>query len=100
MRPVLPVFDYAVNYAYISKVLCANKAKPAMHCNGKCHLMKELAKAAENEKPSSPDRKNAPLENDFLFFEPLKSINLNIICFDDQSDINSVYSNLYTAPDS
>jgi hypothetical protein len=57
LKPVFPVIDYIVNYEYISKVLCVNKDKPKMHCNGKCHLMKELAKASENEKPISSDKK-------------------------------------------
>ncbi len=47
VKPVLPVVEYMVNYDYISKVLCENKAKPKLKCNGKCHLMKELAKASE-----------------------------------------------------
>ncbi|MBP4140542.1 hypothetical protein J3S90_01855 [Flavobacterium sp. P4023] len=50
IKPILPVLEYVVNYDYISKVLCINKDKPMMHCNGKCHLMKELAKASESEK--------------------------------------------------
>ena len=57
-KPVFPVIDYAFNYDYISKVLCVNKNKPEMKCNGKCHLMKELAKASEGEKPNSSDKKN------------------------------------------
>ncbi|MBX9808301.1 MAG: hypothetical protein K2X95_10950, partial [Flavobacteriaceae bacterium] len=63
LKPVFPVIDYIVNYEYISKVLCVNKDKPKMHCNGKCHLMKELAKAAENEKPISPNKKTVFLES-------------------------------------
>ena len=37
-----------------------------MHCNGKCHLMKELAKAAEQEKPLS-DKKALQKEAEVLF---------------------------------
>ena len=57
IKPALPVLDYVVNYEYISKVLCVNKAKPKLQCNGKCHLMKELAKTAENEVPISSNKK-------------------------------------------
>ena len=28
---------------YIIAKYCVNKDKPEMHCNGKCHLMKQLA---------------------------------------------------------
>ncbi|HEX9151463.1 MAG TPA: hypothetical protein VF842_05230, partial [Flavobacterium sp.] len=59
LKPLFPVLEYAVNYEYISKVLCVNKAKPMMHCNGKCHLMKELAKAQEQEKQTPSNKKNA-----------------------------------------
>ncbi len=59
LKPVLPVVDYIVNYEYISKVLCINKAKPKLNCNGKCHLMKELAKTSESETPISSNKKIA-----------------------------------------
>lgn len=66
-----------------------------MHCNGKCHLMKELAKASENEKPISPDKKVASPENEVLFFQEVKSLQILNIYFQKPSNINSEYSNLY-----
>lgn len=39
------VMHYWFNYAYYAEVLCENKDKPEMHCNGSCALSKELAKA-------------------------------------------------------
>jgi len=51
-RPLVPLMEYAVNYDYISTVLCINKSKPELHCNGKCYLSKELAKT--NDSDSSP----------------------------------------------
>ncbi|AZA78996.1 hypothetical protein EG347_16480 [Chryseobacterium sp. G0186] len=44
-RPLIPLVEYAVNYNYIVDTLCINKNKPEVHCNGKCYLSKELAKA-------------------------------------------------------
>ncbi|HEY4617911.1 MAG TPA: hypothetical protein VIH09_06930 [Flavobacterium sp.] len=100
LKPVFPVIDYAVNYDYISKVLCINKEKPAMHCNGKCHLMKELAKASETEKPISSDKKqNVNVLND-LFVEELFTFNLAIIDRKDKPSFNSKYTNLYSHLDS
>lgn len=58
----MPVFEYIANYDYISTVLCINKDVPAMACNGKCHLMKELAKASDLEKPTSQDKKHTSAE--------------------------------------
>lgn len=95
LKPVFPVIDYIVNHEYISKVLCVNKAKPMMHCNGKCHLMAELAKAAENEKPISSDKKNAVQELEVLFFERIKSFHIAFVYFDEKQKVNSNYSNLY-----
>lgn len=51
-RPLIPLVEYAVNYDYISTVLCINKSKPELHCNGKCYVSKELAKT--NDSDSSP----------------------------------------------
>lgn len=42
--------SFKANQAYIAKELCENKAKPQMHCNGRCHLKKQLAKQQEQER--------------------------------------------------
>jgi len=71
-----------------------------MHCNGKCHLMKELAKASETEKPISSDKKqNVNVLND-LFVEELFTFNLAIIDRKDKPSFNSKYTNLYSHLDS
>lgn len=95
LKPVVPVFQYVINYEYISEVLCINKEKPEMHCNGKCHLMQELAKASEDEKPLS-EKKSHHSEVEVLFIEELAS-------FDFSSEKQfvaktpiSFYSNLYS----
>lgn len=49
IRPVVPVLDYLIDYDYIATVLCINKDKPELACNGKCYLMKEMAKVAEDQ---------------------------------------------------
>jgi len=95
LKPVLPVINYVLNYEYISKVLCVNKAKPKMQCNGKCHLMKELAKTSENEKPISSDKKIATQESEVLFLEEMNSFKITIVYFDEKQQINCDYSNLY-----
>ena len=48
LRPVMPLIDYTVNYSYITKNLCENRAKKEMGCNGKCYLAKELSKSSQN----------------------------------------------------
>lgn len=49
LKPVFPVFQYAVNYDYIVAELCEQKAVTNNTCNGKCHLKKELAKASTDQ---------------------------------------------------
>ncbi len=51
-RPLVPLVEYAVNYDYISEVLCINKNNSEIHCKGKCYLTKEIAKTNDNS--SSP----------------------------------------------
>ena len=96
LKPILPVIDYVVNYEYITKVLCVNKAKPKLQCNGKCHLMKELAKASESEKPISSNKKIATQELEILFFEKIKSFKIIPIYFEEKQNTISNYSNSYS----
>nr|WP_237421255.1 hypothetical protein [Flavobacterium sp. Sd200] len=95
LRPVLPLGEYILNYEYIAKELCVNKEKPAMHCNGKCHLMKELAKKAADENPSS-EKKGTTLQYEVLAIveQPL-SIPFSLTTIYNVSPANT-YKNLYS----
>jgi len=95
LKPLLPVLDYVVNYNYISKVLCVNKDKPMMHCNGKCHLMKEMAKEADSEKPISSDKKITQQESEILFFQEIKDFNFSNNCSFNKEKISDTYNNIY-----
>jgi len=48
-REVL-VVDYQLNKARITALYCVNKARPTLHCNGKCHLAKQLRKTEGDPK--------------------------------------------------
>ncbi|WP_022823785.1 hypothetical protein [Hymenobacter norwichensis] len=48
----LVVLDYQVHKERITELFCVNKANPALHCNGKCHLVKQLRKASDSESKS------------------------------------------------
>jgi hypothetical protein len=55
LQPVsklLIVINYELNKVSITQNFCENKGKPKMHCNGKCHLKKQLDK--EDKKQSLP----------------------------------------------
>lgn len=96
LKPLFPVLEYAVNYEYISKVLCVNKAKPILHCNGKCHLMKELAKAQEGEKQTSSHKKNSTVETVEFFFESYSDLSMFVFQFNRKKTLHSKYSDLYS----
>jgi hypothetical protein len=50
---------YQFNQQQIEKAYCENKARPAMHCNGKCYLAKQLKKIAKADN-ELPQKKNNP----------------------------------------
>ncbi len=60
MRPVMPVLEYYANNEYIVTVLCENRDKPAMACNGKCYLEKELAKVSGESSNKHEHSNKAP----------------------------------------
>ena len=64
--------DYLWNKDYVSSVLCINKAKPQSHCQGKCHLKKQLE--TNSKQDSEKQTKTgievisvSPSENGFSF---------------------------------
>lgn len=48
---VIPLvcLDYEIRKEYIAKVLCVNRDKPKLNCNGKCYLAKKLAEAEKQQ---------------------------------------------------
>lgn len=50
LGPELLVVNYELNKAQITAQFCVNKARPMLHCNGKCHLARQLRKAEGGDK--------------------------------------------------
>ena len=69
-KPVMPVLGYLINYDYVVKELCINKNNMASHCDGKCQLKSELAKASDNHE-SSRDKKVKAVEYELLYLDAL-----------------------------
>jgi hypothetical protein len=46
--------QWKANQAYITANFCENRAKPALKCDGKCYLRKQLAQSGTEESPASP----------------------------------------------
>ena len=55
-KPLGYCIYYLANYEYVAEVLCVNKDKPKLNCNGKCYLKKQLAQQNDRpvEKPEIP----------------------------------------------
>lgn len=48
------MIGYEINKDYITKTFCENKDKPKMHCNGKCHMHKQLKEQEkQDQSPNS-----------------------------------------------
>lgn len=91
LRPAEPVLDYLINYDYISKVLCINKDKPKLNCNGKCYLMRQLKKQQDSETPKN----RIQLENYPIgFIEILQLSPQNFIV--EEKSFQSHYFNFYS----
>jgi hypothetical protein len=71
------VLEYNLNKDFIAKNLCINKAKPKLHCNGKCQMMKKLA---EEEKQNSPNNSTTKIKiQEVLFSNEMNTTTLPVI---------------------
>ncbi len=55
------VVHYALEYDHYVNVLCENRDRPELRCNGACHLKKELADVPESEAPALPEIESTTL---------------------------------------
>lgn len=68
LSPMFPFVEYVAQYDYIISEKCENKDKPEMHCNGKCHLKKQIEKTTP--------KKNVPQEAEaFYYYEFVQLFN-------------------------
>jgi hypothetical protein len=77
VKPLWPIMEYVNNYDYISNVLCENKDKPQLQCNGKCYLAK-LLEQEQNDQDKNPfgeQRSKAEVQH-VVYFESMSQIDL------------------------
>lgn len=81
-----------MNYDYIVNVLCENKDKPALKCNGKCYLAKMLATAQKKE------QKN-PFESPLVRMDenPIIVLDLTHIVFPGNATLDASGPNVWGA---
>lgn len=76
---------FEFNKSYIVKELCENRSRPAMHCDGKCYLMKKIKAAEEKEKKRELKDNLNRLEISFFLnpfeasFNKMVTLELNIL---------------------
>lgn len=88
--PFVAMLDYQVRKEYISKVLCENKDKPKLQCDGKCFLAAKLKAMHEKDQQEQEKR----MKIDFNQLEYVSTLNA---LFNDGSDLEMIiakYGNL------
>ncbi|CAG5018067.1 hypothetical protein DYBT9275_05913 [Dyadobacter sp. CECT 9275] len=67
LSPWGTVAYFNINRAYIARVLCENRDKPTLNCNGKCYLAKKLKEQQNKKDKETTERvENMPIAQ--LFF--------------------------------
>jgi hypothetical protein len=57
---VIIYLNYELNLDYIIQTYCINKNDPAKHCDGKCHLTKQMQEEEKKESLPGPNRDERP----------------------------------------
>ena len=91
LRPIAPFVEYAINYDYISKILCINKDNIEMNCKGKCQLMQKL------EEQQEKDHKSLRIHLEEYPIGFVKILHLNVKKFEDKTLVKyQKYTNEYS----
>jgi hypothetical protein len=94
---ILPTFSqwgtlayYQINKEYITRVLCKNRDKPQLHCNGQCYLAKKLKEQqAEQDQQTSDQVQNIPSLH--LFASPVAVFDFFAARFTKKQDLTFSY---------
>jgi hypothetical protein len=72
---------FKANQNYITKVLCENKSRPALNCNGHCYLIKKLRQAEEEEKKREKEDKGNKYQEALPVITKAGLVSINPIAF-------------------
>ncbi len=99
LKPLWPVAEYIVNYDYIANVLCENKDKPQLNCDGKCYLAKQLAKETEDDGKNPFEQRRISVEQvQPICFEALLGLDFSLVfCFSKKEPIG-YFKKLFSSP--
>lgn len=82
--------DFSINQDFIAEVLCINKDKPVLACNGKCYLSKKLKEQEEKEKEQVPS--SLKEKSEIVYINSFSSVVLPGLSTSIISKLNSAYS--------
>lgn len=91
------LIDFKVNQDFIAEVLCINKNKPELQCNGKCHLASQIKQQQEKENTGTTAEVNTKLE--ILFFDHFSTDIPLSKGFALQTKLHSPYLNVFHSSD-
>lgn len=89
---------YHANKDYIARVLCQNRDKPQLHCDGKCYLAKKLKATQDRQDKETTERvQNLPTLalfcNDLMRFQFAPDWHTAV-----QTNLSSYLASAYVAP--
>jgi hypothetical protein len=95
---VIIVLGYEMNKKYITENLCENRSKPALHCDGHCHLQKQLDKEKSSQSPLQDEKDRSDVQFceaafSIAFNHPLRGMTLsfNDPCYFPQAPAFSIF---------
>ena len=82
---------FKVNQEQIIAEKCENKAKPMLHCNGKCYLSKQLEKL--DQKEQNHNSKTNPFNNNLKFEYIPTPLEINLLFASIESKEKDIFQN-------
>ncbi len=90
------LLDYLSNKKYVTSVLCENRDRPLLHCNGKCYLKKEFKK---NDKQQGNEKQSNNLKDEINCWEQHSLSSFNLQPFSQTiSSASGINQGYYSAP--
>jgi len=98
LSPWGTVAYFHINRTYIAKVLCENRDRPKLNCNGKCYLAKKLKQQQEKKDKETTERvSNTPVAH--LFFMNAVTFKFHVSSFIEKKKVKFSYLQLvYSSP--
>jgi hypothetical protein len=86
---------YQFNSSFITEVFCVNKTQPALHCEGKCFVKKQLTKDKEAREQSARSTETLAF---YLFMPPAATVCLDRLVPDFESPVAFYNRHLLASP--